>query len=686
MSAVGITFSRTLGRARNLYSTAFAVGVFLAAVGGLFAWQLVAADGQRLSLSVLWASAVAWVLPVFIAFLAMEVWSDERSSGRLELLLTTAVRERSLVLGKFFGVTMVALLSIGCSLLTVITPLVLFSPETLRGFSLVELMPAFFVLTLQSAFYAAIALAVGVLTVRPAAAFCASVLLLSVLPRLAFIAYRNLSASGRTAFGEFPLDVHVIDMASGSLSSAALVFYLVFTGSGLFLGSKAVAVLRLGGRAGAVRRRSSYFAALLGVIFAALASVVALRTEVLLDLPISGFSTLISPRSRSILADTYGHVVVSVYLSSSDERFKPIAQLLRLLKREASAVGGARIELEFIDPNWDIAAAERLVRRGVVEDSLVFSTERRMVALPLRDGFGERLCVSAIRRLMTPPSRRNIYWTQKHGEVDYQDYSTFGLSDIVRELSREGYRHSTIDLQTLGTVPGDCALIVIAGATTEFSRVELDRLEAYLKEGGRLLVLLSNPDVLSSLLPAWGIRVVRPNLADMPSENGANVIVDEFSRHAVTTPLAGSRLILDRPLAFEASAVVTGAATGERLAFHPLAAVGRNIFAAAVERGAGVGADLAVRPMRLVAVGDATFVINGQLTARGSANRDFLLNAAMWLSGAEIAGSGGVEMDVLKVRLDQTGRFRYLLVAVGVLPLAVYVVMVLVAFRRRNRV
>lgn len=59
---------------------------------------------------------------------------------------------------------------------------------------------------------------------------------------------------------------------------------------------------------------------------------------------------------------------------------------------------------------------------------------------------------------------------------------------MARELVRNGYRNEAIDLSADRAIPADCALIAIAGAREPFSRAELDRLDAYLRGGGRILV------------------------------------------------------------------------------------------------------------------------------------------------------------------------------------------------------
>ena len=104
MGPIRVTLGRTVGRARSLYSTAFAVGGFLATAALLLSRLLESAEGGALHLPALMTLAAAPVLPIFAALLGMDVWSDEKQSGRMDALMTIAVRERDFVLGKFAGV------------------------------------------------------------------------------------------------------------------------------------------------------------------------------------------------------------------------------------------------------------------------------------------------------------------------------------------------------------------------------------------------------------------------------------------------------------------------------------------------------------------------------------------------------------------------------------------------------
>ena len=133
MSPMRVTVSRTLGRMRSLYSSALALGAFLSASAVAFSFGLEAAEGGSLSVAAVWAAAVAPFLPALAAFLAMDVWSDEKQSGRIELLLSAPVLERDLTLGKYLGVFVALATSAFLSFAVTIAALRVAAPSALAG-------------------------------------------------------------------------------------------------------------------------------------------------------------------------------------------------------------------------------------------------------------------------------------------------------------------------------------------------------------------------------------------------------------------------------------------------------------------------------------------------------------------------------------------------------------------------
>ena len=687
MDPVRVTWGRTIGCASGLYTTALAVAGFLALVSGLFAYNFYRAEGGTLSFLVLWASSAAPVLPGLAALLAMGVWSDERESGRMACLLSVAVRERDFVLGKFLGVWTLLMGTVALSLLLIWGALAFFAPAVAASVAFWALFPPLLALGVQGLLWSAASVALSAMFRHAASAAATAVVLLAVLPRALWIGLRLWSSQGATAFGEMPLDSHVVDGALGTFSLATVTGYLAVTMIFLLVATKCVAAARLFGRGARRSRLSTGLVLILATVLAVLVVRLAMRFDVSVELPTFGLAAEFSSRTRDILAESSGEISVTCYLSREDARLRPLGHLLRSFRKAAAALGGARFEIRFVDPVWDISAAEHLAAHGVSEDALVFEKGRRFVVLPLKDGCGERLCASTIRRLTTPPPRRNIYWTVGHGEARLEGYGLYGLSDIARELVREGYRNAPIDLAATETIPDDCALIVLSGPKDAFSRVELDRLDAYLRAGGRLLVLVGPSEAagLASLLATWGITTTPVSLVGAKTLSGTDVIVSEFSDHPVSGPLRGSRVVLENPTAFVPSAAVATGTGADRIGFLPLAVLNDLVLAAVVERGVGAGDDLAIRPTRVIAIGDATFALNGALTSRANANRDFILNSVAYLSGTDVTGASGAEAGVLVSGLDRAARMRFALVIVVCVPTLVFVLLAGVTLRKRLR-
>ena len=691
MSPVRATWRRTLGAVRNLYSTVLAVAGFFAAAGALFAFNFAAAEGTGVSLAAVWTVSVSPVLPFLAALVGMDVWSDERRSGRIEILLSSPVRERDFVIGKFLGVWTVLLGAVVVFHLSTLAFLVFFAPRLLAGMPLAGFVPGFLALALQGALWSASAVTASAAFRHSAAAAAVALTLTAALPRGLWAALAAWSREGRAAFGEMPLDAHAFDMASGLVSTGTVLGYLLFTGVALFVATKLVASVRLVGRGARGLLGSTFAAILLSLVFAGSALALVERLDLTIDLPFFGpGETRFSARTRNILAEMRGRIAVTAFLSRSDAKFRPLAHFLRALDREADAMGGSGVVIRYVDPDWDVSEAARLVRAGAERDSIVFERERggRLASVPLSEGYGERACASAILKVAMPPQRRSVCWTSGHGELSFEAYGKLGMSDISRDLARDGYRNVRLDLAGEAQIPGDCALIVVAGAKDDFSRVESARLDAYLRQGGRLLVLLDSAESggVVPVLASWGLRPKAATFSPVRTLTGTEVLVGDFSDHPVSRPLQGSQIVLDRPVALFPSAAVEDVAGADRIAFSELASVGGTAVAAVAERGAGTGDDVAIRPTRVIAVGDAGFVMNGQLDARANANRDFFLNCIAYLAGTDALTSSGTEADRLVSGMDdRVSRVRFLLLSAVGFPAAAFIVGLVLVARRRRR-
>ncbi len=664
MSPVRVTWRRTIGRLRGLNSTVLTAAAFLAACAALFAFNLDAAEGGRLSLAAVWTTSVSPVLPVLAALLGMDTWSEERESGRLDVLLSSPVRERDLVLGKFLGVWTTALLLTAVFHLASMAFLAWFAPRLLADLPFWGFLPGFMALALQGLAWSAVAVAASAACRRSALAACWTILLLVGVPRGGWLALLAWSRQGRTAFGEMPLDAHACDIACGLVSSATVLAYVLAAAAALFVASKTVAAARFAGRGNFGGRFTTFLTVVLAGACLASSATLARRLDVTLDIPVGiAGKAEFSNRMKGVLSETRGEIAVTVFLSRKDARFRPVGHFLRALAKASEAQAGARVVVRYVDPHWDFGAAERLVRAGAKPDSLVFERGRRLESVPLTDGFDERACASTILRIAMPPQRRTVYWTSGHGESSCRSYEAFGMSGIARDIARDGYRHRELDLAAETQVPSDCALVIVAGAKNDFSRVEAGRLDAYLRQGGRLLVLMGSADSggVAPLLSRWGVRPAAATYPAARTLSGTDVIATDFADHPISGPLRGSQIVLEKPVSFAPSAAVETGGGADRIEFTPLAKVGETCVVAASERGAGAGEDLRLRPTRLVAFGDAGFAMNGTLASRANANRDFFLNCVAYLAGTDAATESGDEPGRLVSGLDRAARARFLI-------------------------
>src|SRR6185295_18724881 len=92
---------------------------------------------------------------------------------------------------------------------------------------------------------------------------------------------------------------------------------------------------------------------------------------------------------------------------------------------------------------------------------------------------------------LTQPKPLKAYFLKGHGErLPNDSNETEGYSKLA-EIFHRNYVQTDV-LETLlgtNTVPLDCNLLVIAGPRNELSEVELEKINEYLNQGGRLFAL-----------------------------------------------------------------------------------------------------------------------------------------------------------------------------------------------------
>ncbi|MGE0761772.1 MAG: GldG family protein [Bdellovibrionales bacterium] len=150
------------------------------------------------------------------------------------------------------------------------------------------------------------------------------------------------------------------------------------------------------------------------------------------------------------------------------------------------------VDVEFFDTYVENLKAQQYLNALPDKDSannkvflfIEHEGKRERVNMP----FGETEITSAIVKV-TRKSTSKIYFLTGHGEHDLMNDSDEGLSALKRELEQYAAKTDVLNLLQTPEIPADATAIVIAGPRAALLDNELNALNTYLFNGGKLLVL-----------------------------------------------------------------------------------------------------------------------------------------------------------------------------------------------------
>lgn len=152
--------------------------------------------------------------------------------------------------------------------------------------------------------------------------------------------------------------------------------------------------------------------------------------------------------------------------------------------------------------------------------------DRKLVAFK-----GEKLFTEAIFNLANPRQFK-VCFTQGHGEHDPETVvNPHGYSKFAQALKEEANAvWERITLTGTNEIAPDCQLLIIAGPRQNFRDSELAKIEAFLRQGGRLLVLMSSPALagtcgLDGLLAKWNVGLGTKIILDPTQSPVANALL-----------------------------------------------------------------------------------------------------------------------------------------------------------------
>src|SRR5262249_37780311 len=106
-------------------------------------------------------------------------------------------------------------------------------------------------------------------------------------------------------------------------------------------------------------------------------------------------------------------------------------------------------------------------------------------------------------------TKKAVYFTDGHGEADIQNQQDAkGYANAKLALEQENYEVKPLVL--LEQIPDAASVLVVAGPERPFSPAEMQTLDAYLRRGGRLLVLVGprqGGEEFTKFLGDWGVKL-----------------------------------------------------------------------------------------------------------------------------------------------------------------------------------
>jgi hypothetical protein len=448
----------------------------------------------------------------------------------------------------------------------------------------------------------------------------------------------------------------------------------------------------------------------------------------------------LSPLTEQVLREMTAPVKVTVlYDPERDESQSRLFGMVEGLLREYALRSG-RIELRFVDGLRQAQLANALKAQynlpSEAGDVVLFDSGGRSRAvyfseLSVYEGVGDFIRTREVRRAgfkgeerfttaivnVLQATRPKVCALQGHREhrLDSED-QVLGYQRFGRLLTEKNLEVLPISLANQDqAIPEDCRLLIVAGPQTPLLPEELEKIEQYLDQGGRLLLLthplnLARGEVtgFETLMHRWGVHIGRQEAGDsINTLNKVDVLTRNFASHPITSDLARSdgylyfpqpRVIrrlpdaLRSPEAPRAEHLVTTSTNGYTLseyrdhAWYPsprLDIRGEIPLAVAVEQGGLTGITANRGATRIVVIGDSSMFGNDAI-GKGS-NRDFGSLALEWLLDRPQFLAIGPK-PVHEYRLNLTSRqLRTLrVVLIGLVPGIVLMMGMVVWLRRRS--
>ena len=365
-----------------------------------------------------------------------------------------------------------------------------------------------------------------------------------------------------------------------------------------------------------------------------------------------------------------------------------------------------KLQVKYVDPDKDRELATEAGIRSLGTAVVQIGTKHEEAKSMTEEG----ITGAFIRDLKS--TTRTVCFTSGSGEHQLDNSDREGMSKFKEVLSKDNYESKSVDLLTKAEVPGDCTTLVIAGPTKNYEQPEVDAVQKYVENGGRVFFMLDPPlkfgrdeiadnDALTNLLQNWGVTLNKDLILDlnplgqiagvgpevaMVTNYASQPIVDQMRGVATGFPLArsldirnGDKTSVQKLFDSSSSSLATSNLNSNEINMKdpknkkgPLTIAAAGTYNTGKENSQG----------RFVVVGSSMWASNRFIDFNG--NDDLASNAINWLSSDE---------DLISIR-PKTSEDRRITMTAGQLawvravsqfglPFAVVMIAVSVWWKRR---
>lgn len=171
------------------------------------------------------------------------------------------------------------------------------------------------------------------------------------------------------------------------------------------------------------------------------------------------------------------------------------------LLRQFTAESNGKLTLQFVDPDLEPALAAQYGYEGGVNTLggpvflAIYSSENDNAPVRVPENVGvpdERTVQNALRRIIIDGANK-FYFVTGQFELDTEVQSDLGISRIYSTLPSIGILIDTLNLRDVEAVPDDATALIIARPLATYSQSNVDKIQAYMERGGRMMVFSDPP-------------------------------------------------------------------------------------------------------------------------------------------------------------------------------------------------